>query len=34
MPVDVDVALETHGDFARAEAAVEIVELADHPRSS
>jgi sugar phosphate isomerase/epimerase len=32
MPVDVDVALETHGDFARAEAAVEIVELADHPK--
>jgi sugar phosphate isomerase/epimerase len=28
----VDVALETHGDFARAEAAVEIVKLADHPR--
>jgi len=32
MPVDVDVALETHGDFARAEAAVEIVELADHSK--
>jgi sugar phosphate isomerase/epimerase len=30
MPIDVDVALETHGDFARAEAAVEIVELANH----
>jgi sugar phosphate isomerase/epimerase len=30
MPVDVDVALETHGDFARAEAAVQIVELANH----
>jgi sugar phosphate isomerase/epimerase len=30
MPIDVDVALETHGDFARAEAAVEIVELASH----
>ena len=29
MPDDVDVALETHGDFARVEAAVEIVELAD-----
>ena len=28
----VDVALETHGDFARAEAAVEIVKLANHPR--
>lgn len=32
MPVDVDVALETHGDFARAESAVEILELADHPK--
>ena len=32
MPVDVDVALETHGDFARAEATVEIVELANHPK--
>jgi|ERR1041384_2295524 sugar phosphate isomerase/epimerase len=32
MPVAVDVALETHGDFARAEAAVEIVELAIHPK--
>ncbi len=32
MPVEVDVALETHGDFAGAEAAVEIVELADHPK--
>ena len=32
MPVEVDVALETHGDFARAEAAVEIVELAIHPK--
>ena len=32
MPVDVDVALETHGDFARAEVAVEIVELANHPK--
>jgi sugar phosphate isomerase/epimerase len=32
MPIDVDVALETHGDFARAEAAVEIVELANHPK--
>ena len=28
----VDVALETHGDFARAEAATEIVKLANHPR--
>jgi sugar phosphate isomerase/epimerase len=32
MPVDVDVALETHGDFAGAEATVEIVELANHPK--
>ena len=32
MPVDVDVALETHGDFARAKAAVEIVDLAIHPK--
>lgn len=32
MPDGVDVALETHGDFARAEAAVEIANLADHPR--
>jgi sugar phosphate isomerase/epimerase len=32
MPGDVDVALETHGDFARAEAAAEIVKLADHPK--
>ena len=31
MPDDVDVALETHGDFARAEAAVEIARLANHP---
>jgi len=31
MPDDVDVALETHGDFARAEAAAEIVQLANHP---
>jgi len=28
----VDVALETHGDFARAEAAAEIVKLAAHPK--
>jgi len=28
----VDVALETHGDFARAEAAAEIVKLANHSR--
>jgi sugar phosphate isomerase/epimerase len=26
------VALETHGDFAKAEAAAEIVQLADHPK--
>ena len=32
MPVDVDVALETQGDFARAISAVEIVELAFHPK--
>ena len=32
MPVDVDIALETHGDFARAEAAVEIMELASHSK--
>lgn len=32
MPHDVDVALETHGDFARAEAAAEIVKLARHPK--
>src|SRR5215203_1254803 len=32
MPHDVDVGLETHGDFARAGAAAEIVKLADHPR--
>ena len=30
MPDDVDVALETHGDFARAEAAAEIATLANH----
>ena len=32
IPNDVDVALETHGDFAHAEAAVEIVKLARHPK--
>jgi sugar phosphate isomerase/epimerase len=32
MPDAVDVALETHGDFARAEAAMEIAQLADHPK--
>jgi len=32
MPEGVEVALETHGDFARAEAAVEIVEFANHPK--
>ena len=30
VPTGVDVALETHGDFANAEAAVEIVKLANH----
>jgi len=30
MPDDVDLALETHGDFANGEAAAEIVNLADH----
>jgi sugar phosphate isomerase/epimerase len=32
MPPDVNVALETHGDFARAEAAVEIATLANHSK--
>jgi sugar phosphate isomerase/epimerase len=32
MPTGVQVGLETHGDFARTEAAAEIVTLADHPR--
>jgi sugar phosphate isomerase/epimerase len=32
LPTGVQVALETHGDFARAEAAAEIVTLADHPK--
>lgn len=32
MPQDVDIALETHGDFARAEQAVEIMQLANHPK--
>ena len=32
MPRDVDVALETHGDFASAEAAVEIATLANHSK--
>lgn len=32
MPDDVEVALETHGDFANAEAAVEIATLANHPK--
>jgi sugar phosphate isomerase/epimerase len=32
MPDDVDVALETHGDFARAEAAAEIAALANHAK--
>jgi sugar phosphate isomerase/epimerase len=33
MPADVDVALETHGDFARAEAAAEIATLANHAKA-
>jgi len=32
LPAGVDVALETHGDFARAEAAADIVKLANHPK--
>jgi len=32
MPDDVNVGLETHGDFARADYAEEIVTIADHPR--
>jgi sugar phosphate isomerase/epimerase len=32
MPHEVDVALETHGDFAQAEASAEIVSLANHPK--
>jgi sugar phosphate isomerase/epimerase len=32
MPREVCVALETHGDFARTEATVEIVTLVNHPR--
>jgi sugar phosphate isomerase/epimerase len=32
LPHEVAVALETHGDFANAEAAAEIVKLADHPK--
>ena len=32
MPDDVDVALETHGDFARAAAAAEIATLANHAK--
>ena len=32
MPQAVDVALETHGDFAQAEAAAEIATLANHPK--
>ena len=32
MPNNVDVGLETHGNFARAEYAAEIVTLANHPR--
>ena len=32
IPDGVDVALETHGDFANAAAAAEIVKLANHPK--
>jgi sugar phosphate isomerase/epimerase len=32
VPDDVNVGLETHGDFARADYAAEIVTIADHPR--
>ena len=32
LPFEVDVALETHGDFARAESAIEIVRLVNHPQ--
>jgi sugar phosphate isomerase/epimerase len=32
LPLEVDVALETHGDFARAERAIEIVRLVSHPQ--
>jgi sugar phosphate isomerase/epimerase len=32
LPDDVNVGLETHGDFARAEYASEIIALANHPR--
>jgi sugar phosphate isomerase/epimerase len=32
LPFEVDVALETHGDFAKAESAVEIVRLVNHPQ--
>jgi len=32
LPLEVDVALETHGDFARALNAVEIVRLVNHPQ--
>jgi sugar phosphate isomerase/epimerase len=32
LPGEVDVALETHGDFARTETTTEIVRLVNHPR--
>lgn len=32
LPAGVQVALETHGDYARSEAAAEIVTLANHPK--
>jgi sugar phosphate isomerase/epimerase len=34
LPFEVDVALETHGDFARAVSAIEIVRLVSHPQVS
>jgi sugar phosphate isomerase/epimerase len=32
LPFEVDVALETHGDFAQAESAIEIARLVSHPQ--
>ena len=34
LPFEVDVALETHGDFAQAESATEILRLVSHPQVS
>ena len=34
LPLEVDVALETHGDFAQAESATEILRLVSHPQVS